>query len=380
MLIKYIKNIAMTAVPAVLWLWSSLANADWTLNLREGVTPVSREIYDLHMLILYIVTVIGIVVFGLMAWSIFHHRKSKGAVAANFHHSTAAEIAWTIIPILILIVIAVPATRTLIFMEKTADADVTLKVTGYQWKWKYEYIEDDLSFFSSLDKKSNEARAKDSGIDPATVENYLLEVDKPIVLPVDTKIRILTTANDVIHAWWLPDLGWKRDAIPGFVNDNWAIINEEGIYRGQCAELCGKDHAFMPIVLEVVSKEAYRTWIADTKQAQIDELNSSDREWSKDELMTRGEEVYNAACAACHMAGGEGIPGAFPALDGSAIAIGPIADHIDIVLKGKPGTAMQAFGEQLSDAELAAVITYERNAWSNAVGDIVQPADIKAVR
>jgi cytochrome c oxidase subunit II len=379
MFVKYLRNIMRGAVPAAA-LWSTVTNADWTLNLREGVTPISHEIYDLHMLILYIVTVIGILVFGVMAWSIFHHRKSRGAVAANFHHSTAAEIAWTIIPILILVVIAVPATKTLVFMEQTGDADITLKVTGYQWKWKYDYIEDDLSFFSSLDKKSNEARVLDSGIDPATVENYLLEVDKPIVLPVDTKIRILTTANDVIHAWWVPDLGWKRDAVPGYINDNWAIIEEEGTYRGQCAELCGKDHGFMPIVLKAVSKEAYRTWIADTKQAQIDELNNSDREWAKDELMTKGEEVYNAACAACHMANGQGIPGAFPALDGSALATGPVADHMSIVLKGKAGSAMQAFGKQLSDAELAAVITYERNAWTNAVGDIVQPADIKAAR
>ena len=380
MFVKYLRNIMRVAVPAAALLWSSATNADWTLNLREGVTPVSHEIYDLHMLILYIVTVIGILVFGVMAWSIFHHRKSRGAVAANFHHSTTAEIAWTIIPILILVVIAVPATKTLVFMEQTGDAEITLKVTGYQWKWKYDYIEDDLSFFSSLGKKSNEARAKDSSIDPATVENYLLEVDKPIVLPVDTKIRILTTANDVIHAWWVPDLGWKRDAVPGYINDNWATINEEGIYRGQCAELCGKDHGFMPIVLKAVSKEAYRNWIADTKQAQIDELNNSDREWAKDELMIKGEEVYNGACAACHMAKGQGIPGAFPALDGSAIATGPVADHMSIVLKGKAGSSMQAFGEQLSDAELAAVITYERNAWSNAVGDIVQPADIKAAR
>jgi cytochrome c oxidase subunit 2 len=380
MFVKYLRNIMRGAVPAAALLWSSVTNADWTLNLREGVTPISHEIYDLHMLILYVVTVIGVLVFGVMAWSIFHHRKSRGAVAANFHHSTAAEITWTIIPILILIVIAVPATKTLVFMEKTGDADITLKVTGYQWKWKYDYIEEDLSFFSSLGKKSNEARAKDSGIDVTTVENYLLEVDKPIVLPVDTKIRILTTANDVIHAWWVPDLGWKRDAIPGYINDNWAIIEEEGTYRGQCAELCGKDHGFMPIVLKAVSKEAYRTWIADTKQAQIDELNNSDREWAKDELMTKGEEVYNGVCAACHMAKGQGIPGAFPALDGSAIATGPVADHMNIVLKGKAGTSMQAFGEQLSDAELAAVITYERNAWSNAVGDIVQPADIKAAR
>lgn len=380
MFVKNLRNIMRSAAPIALILWSTAANADWALNLREGVTPISREVYDLHMIILWVVTIIGIIVFSLMAWSIFHHRKSKGAVAAQFHHSTLAEITWTIIPILILIVIAVPATKTLVHMEDTGDAEMTLKVTGYQWKWKYDYMEEELSFFSSLAKDSYDASQLNSGIDPATVDNYLLEVDKPIVLPVKTKIRILTTANDVIHAWWVPDLGWKRDAIPGFINDNWTYIEEPGTYRGKCAELCGKDHGFMPIVLEAVSKEDYRTWVAETKQAQIDALANSDREWAQDELMTKGEEIYNSTCAACHMANGQGIPGAFPALDGSAIATGPVADHMSIVLKGKAGSSMQAFGEQLSDAELAAVITYERNAWSNTTGDIVQPADVKAAR
>lgn len=378
MFVKNLRNIMKAAVPMTLLLWSTVANADWALNLREGVTPISREVFDLHMIILWVVTVIGVIVFGVMAWSIFHHRKSKGVVAAQFHHSTFLEILWTIIPIVILVVIAVPATKTLVKMEQTGDAEITLKVTGYQWKWKYEYMEDDLSFFSSLAKPSNDARQRNSGIDPATVENYLLEVDNPIVLPINTKVRILTTSNDVIHAWWVPDLGWKRDAIPGYINDNWTYIEEVGTYRGNCAELCGKDHGFMPIVLEAVSQEDYRAWIADTKQAQIDALSDTDREFSQGELMAKGEEVYNAACAACHMANGAGVPGAFPALDGSAIATGPIADHIDIVLNGKSGTAMQAFDEQLNPIELAAVITYERNAWSNATGDNVQPSDIKA--
>ncbi len=379
MFVKSLKNIMRGVVPMVLLLWSTVANADWALNLTEGVTPVSHEVYDLHMIILWIVTVIGILVFGVMAWSIFHHRKSKGAVPAQFHHSTAAEIAWTIIPILILIVIAVPATKTLIYMEQTGDAEMTLKVTGYQWKWKYDYIEEDLSFFSVLAKDSNEARQLNSGIDPASVDNYLLEVDKPLVLPVKTKIRILTTANDVIHSWWVPDLGWKRDAIPGFINDNWTYIEEPGTYRGQCAELCGKDHGYMPIVLKAVSKEDYRTWIAETKQAQIDALANSDREWALDELMTKGEEVYNGVCAACHMANGQGL-GAFPALAGSPVATGSLSEHLDMVINGKAGTMMAAFGGQLSDAELAAVITYERNSWGNDTGDIVQPSDIKAAR
>ena len=379
MFVKRLRNIMRVAAPMGLMLWSTITNADWALNLREGVTPVSNEVYDLHMIILWIVTVIGILVFGVMTWSIFHHRKSKGAVAAQFHHSTTAEIAWTIIPILILVVIAIPATKTLIHMEETGDADITLKVTGYQWKWKYDYMDDDLSFFSTLGKASNEARQLNSGIDPASVENYLLEVDKPIVLPTKTKIRILTTANDVIHSWWVPDLGWKRDAIPGFINDNWTYIEEPGTYRGQCAELCGKDHGFMPIVVEAVPMEDYRAWIADTKQAQIDALANSDREWALDELMTKGEEVYNGACAACHMANGEGL-GAFPALAGSPVAKGPVAEHLDRVINGKAGTMMAAFGGQLSDAELAAVITYERNSWGNDTGDIVQPSDVKAAR
>ncbi len=367
----------MSVFAATLFLLPMAASSDWTLNLREGVTPISHEVYDLHMIILWIVTVIGIIVFGVMAWSIFHHRKSKGAVAAQFHHSTFVEITWTIIPILILVAIAVPATKTLVRMEQTGDAEMTLKVTGYQWKWKYDYIEDNLSFFSNLAKSSNEARQKNSGIDPASVDNYLLEVDRPVVLPINTKIRILTTANDVIHAWWVPDLGWKRDAIPGFINDNWINIEKTGTYRGQCAELCGKDHGFMPIVIEAVSQEDYRIWLADTKQAQIDALASSDREWTKDELMVHGKEVYDANCAACHMVDGKGT-GPFPPLDSSVIVQGPATDHVKLVLTGK--NLMPVFASQLSDADIAAAITYERNAWGNATADVVQPADVKAAR
>jgi cytochrome c oxidase subunit 2 len=275
---------------------------------------------------------------------------------------------------------AVPATKTLIKMEQTGDAEITVKITGYQWKWKYDYLDEDLSFFSTLDQASNETRQLKSGIDPKSVEHYLLNVDQPIVLPINKKIRLLTTANDVIHAWWVPDLGWKRDAIPGFINDNWAIIEEEGTYRGQCAELCGKDHAFMPIVVEAVSEEAYYAWVEEMKVAQAEAAASGDREWTMDELMARGEELYKANCAACHMATGQGIPGTFPALDGSAIATGPMEGHLDIVINGKAGTAMAAFGPQLNDADLAAVITFERNAWGNKTGDLVQPSDVKAAR
>ena len=362
----------------LLFFWSGSAWAEFGLNLTRGVTPTSQQVYDLHMLILWIVTIIGVLVFGVMFWSIFHHRKSKGAVAAQFHHSTKAEIIWTIIPILILVAMAVPATKTLIFMEQTGDAEMTVKVTGYQWKWKYDYMDEGLSFFSSLSQESNEARQMNSGIDPNAVENYLLDVDNPIVLPINTKIRILTTANDVIHAWWVPALGWKRDAIPGFINDNWTYIEEPGTYRGQCAELCGKDHGFMPIVLKAVPKEEYVAWVEEMKLAQAEAAAGTDREWSMDELMSKGEQVYGANCASCHLPTGKGIPGTFPALDGSPIVTGAAADHIHLVLNGK--NLMPAFAEQLNDSDIAAALTYERNSWSNSTGDIIQPADVKAAR
>lgn len=402
MFVKKLKDCLMGIATPVLLIWAGAANAEWGLNMTPGVTPISREVYDLHMLILWIVTVIGIGVFGVMFWSIFHHRKSKGAVPAKFHHSAFAEITWTIIPILILVSMAVPATRTLIKMEQTGDAEITVKITGYQWKWKYDYLNEDLSFFSVLDQASNEARQRGSNIDPQTVEHYLLNVDQPVVLPVNKKIRLLTTANDVIHAWWVPALGWKRDAIPGFINDNWAIIEKEGTYRGQCAELCGKDHAFMPIVLKAVPEEEYNAWVEEMKLVQAEATAGADREWSKDELMAKGKEVYGATCSACHMANGQGLPGTFPPLvDGKEFAasaamtkpleergfwkdgkivLGPSAKHIDIVLHGIAGTAMAAFGPQLNDVDIAAVVTFERNAFGNSTGDVVQPKDIKAAR
>jgi len=361
----------------MLFLVTESARAEYPLNLTQGVTPISREVYDLHMIILIIVTVIGIAVFAVMFWSIFHHRKSKGAVAQQFHHNTLVEIVWTIIPVVILVAMAVPATKTLIKMEQTSDADMTIKVTGYQWKWKYDYIEDGVSFFSSITQDSYNASQKLEG-DPNALENYLLEVDNPVVLPVNKKVRILTTAADVIHAWWVPALGWKRDAIPGFINDNWTIIEEPGTYRGQCAELCGKDHGYMPVVIKAVEEPEYQAWLAEMKLAQAAKEEESGKEYTMDEQMARGEKVYTAQCVACHQAQGQGIPGVFAALDGSAIANGPVQEHIDIVLNGK--NLMPAFGAQLSDVEIATVITYERNAWSNTTGDLVQPADVRAAR
>jgi cytochrome c oxidase subunit 2 len=342
-----------------------------------GVTPVSREVYDLHMLILWVCVVIGIVVFGAMFYSIYHHRKSRGAVAAQFHESTTLELAWTLVPFLILVVMAIPATRVLIAMEDTSQSAMTIKVTGYQWKWKYDYINEDISFFSTL----STPREQLYGLAEKD-EHYLLEVDNHLVLPINTKIRILTTAADVIHAWWVPNLGWKRDAIPGYINDNWTYIEKEGTYRGQCAELCGKDHGFMPIVVDAVSKEKYQEWVSQMKGEQTANATAgaADRQWSREELMAEGEKVYNTTCVACHQANGQGIPGNFPAINSSAVATGSVEGHAGIVMHGKPGTAMVAFASQLSDAEIASVLTFQRNAWDNKVGDLVQPSAIKALR
>ncbi len=382
MFVKMLRKSLFGVAALGLLMLSGPAAAEYALNLTQGVTPISRAVYDLHMLILWIVTIIGIAVFSVMIWSIIHHRKSKGAVAAQFHHSTTAEIAWTIIPILILVAMAVPATKLLIKMEATGDADLTIKVTGYQWKWHYQYIEDDFGFFSVLDSKSNEIRQLDSGLDPNEHEHYLLDVDRRVVVPIETKIRILTTAADVIHSWWVPDLGWKRDAIPGFINDNWAYIEEAGVYRGVCAELCGRDHGFMPIVVEAVSPEEYAVWADEQKLAAAAAADDSNKTFALDELMAKGETVYGTQCAVCHQANGQGIPGAFPALAGSPVATGDVAEHLSVVINGKTGSVgtMSPFGTQLSDADLAAVITYERNAWGNDTGDLVQPADVKAAR
>ena len=365
MFVKELQRYSPPVMLPLLFLWVGAVQAGYDeLNLTQGVTEISREVYDLHMLILWIVTVVGLGVFAVMFWSIFHHRKSRGAVAAKFHHSTTAEIIWTIIPIVILISMAVPATKTLIFMEETSDPDMTIKVTGYQWNWQYDYLEEELSFFSSLHPEHNDVRNGDSEKKPEDVEHYLLEVDNPMVIPINTKVRILTTAADVIHAWWVPDLGWKRDAIPGFINSNWTIIEEPGVYRGQCAELCGRDHGFMPVVVKAVEEEEYRQWVAQMKlaSAEIDP-----------------EKSYNTHCAACHQANGQGIPGAFPSLVGSPVVTGPIAAQLNLVLNGKPGTAMQAFGPKLSDEEIAAIVTYQRTSWGNNASKVTA-ADVQAAR
>jgi cytochrome c oxidase subunit 2 len=350
------------------------ALAEYGLNLPRGVTPISQEAYDLHMMILWICVAIGVVVFGAMFISMLLHRKSRGAVAAQFHESTTVEIVWTVIPFIILAAMAIPATQALVAMEDTSNADVTIKVTGFQWKWKYDYVDDGVGYMSVLstprDQIENQA-TKD--------ENYLLDVDKPMVIPVGKKVRLLVTANDVIHAWWVPEFGMKKDAIPGFVNEMWVKAEAPGTYRGQCTELCGKDHGFMPIVVVAKAEDEYQAWMTEQKAAAAASADDPNKVWTKEELVAKGEQVYNTACAACHQASGEGVPGTFPALKGSAIATGPVDGHINIVMNGKPGTAMSAFSGQLSDSELAAVISYERNAWGNS-GDIVQPSQIKAKR
>ena len=368
---------------ALMGLAVTSTHADYALNMRQGVTATSQSVYELHMIIFWVCCAIGVVVFGAMIYSIINHRKSKGAVAAQFHESTTMEILWTVVPIVILVSMAIPATSTLLAMEDTSKADMSIKVTGIQWKWKYDYVDGDaagISFISSLHPKHNEARLLGADADVSQFgDEYLLDVDNPLVIPTGKKVRFLLTAADVIHAWWVPDLGWKKDAIPGFINEAWTQVDEPGVYRGQCAELCGKDHGFMPIVVVAKTPEDYAKWVEEQQDVAAAAAEAADREWSMDELMARGEEVYTTNCAACHQANGQGVPPAFPAIAGSPVATGDPGDHINLVLNGKPGTAMAAYRDILNDADMAAVLTYQRNAFGNDASAI-QPAAVKAAR
>jgi cytochrome c oxidase subunit 2 len=378
----FIVGLAVTAAVAAAF-WLLLVAPVYTgneINMTRGVTSQSAINYDLHMIILWICVVIGVIVFSAMFVSIALHRKSRGHEPAQFTHSTGAEIVWSIIPVLILVFMAVPATKALINMEAGPETEMTIKITGFQWRWKYEYMEDDIWFISSLAAESNAARRLQSGVDPDNVDNYLLDVDKPLVLPVDTKIKFLITADDVIHSWWVPDLGWKRDAIPGFINEAWTEITEPGTYRGQCAELCGKDHGFMPIVLEAVPRPEYERWLSKQKREMAHEENEIQRLWTRQELMDHGKAVYATQCATCHQANGRGLAPAFPALAGGDITTGPVNAHIDIVMNGRDGTAMQAWGGMLSESDIAAALTYTRNAFGNDTGDIVQPRTIAEIK
>ena len=359
------------------------ANAQNQINMSTGIseagaviTDLGAEIYGLHMLIFWICVAIGVGVFGVMLYSIYAHRKSKGVEASQFHENTRVEIAWTVVPFIILVGMAVPATSTLLEVYDNDDAEMSILVTGYQWKWKYEYLDaegENVAFFSNLATSQEQIYNTDT-----KGENYLLEVDEPLVIPVDTKVRFLITANDVIHSWWVPEIAVKRDAIPGFINEAWTRVLAEGVYRGQCTELCGSYHGFMPVEVHVVGQDEFDGWMAAKKGAAAADAALAATELSVDELMARGEDVYNASCLACHGANGEG--GLGNAIAGSAIAMGGLDSHLNVIVNGIAGTAMQAFGAQLSDVDVAAVTTYQRNAFGNNTGDVVQASDVASYK
>jgi cytochrome c oxidase subunit 2 len=372
-------------------LLSGAAHAEFRFNFPDPVTPIARETLHIHNEFMLVITVLFVVVFAIMIYSMVKHRKSVGHQPAKFTGPTGTvQWFWALVPFAILIFIdfilmGIPAVQAIIEMEDTKTrADMVLKVTGMQWKWQYEYPGTDVKFISTMSTPRDQiANAEAKG------ENYLLEVDNPVVLPVGKKVRILLTSTDVIHTWWVPQFGVKRDAIPGFLRETWVKIEKPGTYRGQCAELCGKDHGFMPVVVHAVPEPEYLAWLDQKKAEAKAAAGGADRTWSSDELMAAGKEVYAKQCQSCHQDAGQGLPPAFPALAGSKIVAGPLLgkdgkiikdSHVDRVLNGKTGTAMQAFRNTLSDVELAAVITYERNSFGNKVGDMVQPAQIKALR
>jgi cytochrome c oxidase subunit II len=381
---KKVTPFLSTILGAALTLVAGTTYAAYDLNLRAPVSNIASQIYDLHMLMVWVCFAIFVVVFAVMFYSIYKHRKSVGHKAAQFHEHHTLEIIWTIIPALILIAMAVPATKTIFAMKDTSAADMTVKVTGYQWKWEYDYLDKNVKFISNLattqDQIDNKAEKS---------ENYLLEVDNPMVVPVGKKVRVVLTASDVIHAWSVPSFGVKQDAIPGFIKETWFKADKEGTYRGQCSELCGKAHGYMPIVVEVVSEEKYNSWLVAKAEEAAAGAAGADKEWTKDDLIANGKKVYEKNCAVCHQASGAGLPPAFPAITGSKIALGAVygADgkylpdsHIDRLLNGKG--VMPAWKALLNDVEIASVITYTRQALGNAatVDPVIQPAQIKAAR
>ena len=359
----------------MLLLYPSEVLSDWdALNMREGVTQVSRDVFELHMLIFYICVAIGAVVFSVMFYSLFRYTKKRNPKPSTFHESTKLEVAWTVVPFLILIAMAVPASKTLTEIYDDEEGEINIQVVGYQWKWEYKYLEDDINFFSNLSTDQDEIY----NLVPKG-ENYLLEVDEPLIIPVDTRVRFLITANDVIHSWWVPDFAIKQDAIPGFINTAWTRAEETGIYRGNCTELCGKNHGFMPVVVKVVEKDEYNDWVLAKKEEAIKLAELTEKEWSLAELTERGEGVYQKNCVACHQINGEGLPPIFPALAGSDIVMFDKNRNVEILMEGVQGAAMQSFANQLSEVDMAAVITYTRQAWGNAEngdGEYVVPSDI----
>ena len=374
---KKFNNLSKSAFAALLMLslYPSKVLSDWdALNMREGVTQVSRDVFELHMLIFYICVAIGAVVFSVMFYSLFRYTKKRNPNPSTFHESTKLEVAWTIVPFLILIAMAVPASKTLTEIYDDEEGEINIQVVGYQWKWEYKYLEDDINFFSNLSTDQDEIY----NLVPKG-ENYLLEVDEPLIIPVDTRVRFLITANDVIHSWWVPDFAIKQDAIPGFINTAWTRAEETGIYRGNCTELCGKNHGFMPVVVKVVEKDEYNDWVLAKKEEAIKLAELTEKEWSLAELTERGEGVYQKNCVACHQMNGEGLPPIFPALAGSDIVMFDKARNVEILMEGVQGAAMQSFANQLSEVDMAAVITYTRQAWGNAEngdGEYVVPSDI----
>ena len=359
----------------ILSLYPSRVLSDWdALNMTEGVTQVSRDVFELHMLIFYICVAIGAVVFSVMFYSLFKYTKKRNPNPSTFHESTKLEVAWTVVPFLILIAMAVPASKTLTEIYDDEEGEINIQVVGYQWKWEYKYLEDDINFFSNLSTDQDEIY----NLVPKG-ENYLLEVDEPLIIPVDTRVRFLITANDVIHSWWVPDFAIKQDAIPGFINTAWTRAEETGIYRGNCTELCGKNHGFMPVVVKVVEKDEYSDWVLSKKEEAIKLAELTEKEWSLAELTQRGEGVYQKNCVACHQMNGEGLPPIFPALAGSDIVMFDKDRNVEILMEGVQGAAMQSFANQLSEVDMAAVITYTRQAWGNAEngdGEYVVPSDI----
>lgn len=391
------KKILCVCSLALLLLFPSVALAEYVFNFPTPATVIARQIYELHTLILLVCLVIFIVVFGFMFYALYKHRKSVGHEAVQFSHSTKLEYVWTVIPMLILVGMAYPTTITILDMKDTTLSDMDIKATGHQWHWEYEYMGQGVSFASNLATPREQIENK-----VAKGAHYLLEVDRPMVVPTGKKVRVLLTSEDVIHAWWVPEFGVKQDAVPGFIKEVWFRVDRPGTYRGQCAELCGVSHGFMPIVVEAVSPQQYTAWLQQQKTDLVAANAASSKTYALEELKTLGEKVFNTNCAVCHQANGQGIAGAFPSLvDGAAftaadeqtaaltergfwkagkIVVGSKSKHIDIVLHGIPGTAMQAFGKQLSDVDIAAVISYERNSWGNHTGDAIQPAEVAAAR
>jgi cytochrome c oxidase subunit 2 len=374
---KKFNNLSKSAFSAllILSLYPSKVLSDWdALNMREGVTQVSRDVFELHMLIFYICVAIGAVVFSVMFYSLFRYTKKRNPNPSTFHESTKLEVAWTVVPFLVLIAMAVPASKTLTEIYDDEEGEINIQVVGYQWKWEYKYLEDDINFFSNLSTDQDEIY----NLVPKG-ENYLLEVDEPLIIPVDTRVRFLITANDVIHSWWVPDFAIKQDAIPGFINTAWTRAEETGIYRGNCTELCGKNHGFMPVVVKVVEKDEYNDWVLAKKEEAIKLAELTEKEWSLAELTERGEGVYQKNCVACHQVNGQGLPPVFPALAGSEIVMFDKDRNVEILMEGVQGAAMQSFANQLSEVDMAAVITYTRQAWGNAEngdGEYVVPSDI----